>query len=306
VNRHKVVLSLITRDNDYQLEQAKSADSVAEDRDVELEILYADSNSATQNSQLLDATHTYKSGLSAILVEPAGGTEFPQAAQAAVSAGIAWVVLNRDASSLMELRGKFALPIFAVSSDHTQVGRIQAEQLAAMLPESAANVLCIQGPSGVLAAQQRLTGLRDALASGISLEIVESTNWTEDGGYQAACTWLEQAKAREPAISAVVGQNDSLAIGARQAFEQAKKLAPGSPWSHLPFLGVDGLPRTGQAFVNSGALAATVVVPPVAGPALETVLNALASKTVPPEMQLVPSRSYPALESLRPIWAATH
>jgi hypothetical protein len=72
VNNLKVVLSLITRDNDYQLEQAKAAEAVAQKQNVELEIFYADGNSITQSSQLLDAIHKYKSALGAILVELRG------------------------------------------------------------------------------------------------------------------------------------------------------------------------------------------------------------------------------------------
>ncbi len=161
MNQLKVVLSLITRGNDYQLEQARAAETVANKRNVELELFFADGNSVTQSSQLLDVIHQRKSDLSAILVEPAGGTEFPQVARAAVSAGIAWVVLNRDARSLADLRRNFPTPAFAVSSDHKQVGRIQAQQLAAILPQNAM-VLCIQGPANSLAAQNRLVGLEDA------------------------------------------------------------------------------------------------------------------------------------------------
>jgi len=169
MNMRKVVLSLITRDNDYQLEQAKAAEAVAHQQKLDLKVFYADSNSVTQSSQLLDAIHKYKSALSAILVEPAGGTEFPQVGRAAVSAGIAWVVLNRDASSLADLRRSFQVPAFAVSSDHQQVGRIQAQQLAAILPE-AATVLCILGPANSLAAQQRLVGLDSAKSPGMTLK----------------------------------------------------------------------------------------------------------------------------------------
>ena len=95
-------------------------------------------------------------------------------------------------------------------------------------------------------------------------------------------------------------------MGARKAFEEAKSPLPGGTLSQLPFLGVDGLPLTGQSFVNRGSLVATVVVPPVAGTALEAVLKAIATKTKPPELQLIPSYSYPALESLRPLAAAAH
>lgn len=78
MNNLKVLLSLITRDNDYQLEQAKAAEAVAHQRNVDLEVLYADDDSVAQSSQLLESIHKYKSKLHAILVEPAGGTEFPQ------------------------------------------------------------------------------------------------------------------------------------------------------------------------------------------------------------------------------------
>lgn len=299
MNKLKVVLSLITRDNDYQLEQAKAADAVAHQHDVDLEIFYADSNSITQSAQLLDAIHKYKAGLSAILVEPAGGTEFPQVGRAAVSAGIAWVVLNRDASSLADLRRNFQTPAFAVSSDHQQVGQIQAQQLAAILPQ-AATVLCIEGPANTLAAQQRLIGLEGAKPPSITLKMLNSHNWTEEGGLHAVSSWLRLSTSRKQPICAVAAQNDFIAIGARKGFEAANLLLPGSAWSQLPFLGVDGLPRTGQDFVNRGLLTATVVVPPVAGPALEAVVKALTTKTVPPELQLIPSQSYPAIESLRP------
>jgi|CZLA01.1.fsa_nt_gi ribose transport system substrate-binding protein len=299
MNMRKVVLSLITRDNDYQLEQAKAAEAVAHQQKLDLEVFYADSNSVTQSSQLLDAIHKYKSALSAILVEPAGGTEFPQVGRAAVSAGIAWVVLNRDASSLADLRRSFQVPAFAVSSDHQQVGRIQAQQLAAILPE-AATVLCILGPANSLAAQQRLVGLDSAKSPGMTLKILKSSNWTEEGGFHATSSWLRLTTSQQQPIGAVAAQNDFIAIGARRAFEEAKPMLPGSAWSELPFLGVDGLPRTGQAFVNRGALIATVVVPAVAGPALEAVVKAIMTKTQPADLQLIPSYSYPALESLRP------
>lgn len=302
MNRLKIVVSLITRDNDYQLEQAKAAESVAQKHNIDLEIFYADSNSVTQSSQLLDVIHKYKSKLSAILVEPAGGTEFPQVGRAAVTAGIAWVVLNRDASSLGELRRNFEVPVFAVSSDHKQVGRIQAQQLSSLLPYPA-TVLYIQGPATTLVAQQRLAGVESAKPTGLNLKLLKSPNWTEDGGYHAVSSWLRLTTSHSEPIAAVAAQNDFIAIGARRAFEEAKLLPPSS---QLPFLGIDGLLRTGQAFVNRGSLAATIVVPPIAGPALEAVAQAISTHTKPPEVQLIPSYSYPSIDKLQPIAPMTH
>jgi hypothetical protein len=61
------------------------------------------------------------------------------------------------------------------------------------------------------------------------------------------------------------------------------------------------LPRTGQAFVHSGSLVATVVVPPGAGVALEALVKALTNGTEAPALRLIPSHSYPAIDKLKPI-----
>jgi ABC-type sugar transport system substrate-binding protein len=300
VSKIKFVLSLITRENDYQREQARAAEAAAHRLNVDLEILYADNDSVTQSSQLLDLIHRYKSNLSGILVEPAGGTEFPQVGNAAVNAGIAWVVLNRNADSLSSLRRKSSVPSFAVSSDHKEVGRIQARQLATILPNGG-SVLCIQGPSGSAAAQQRMIGLQEAHPNNIDLKILKSSNWTEEGGCHAVSSWLKLSTSRQQPIHAVVGQNDTIALGARRAFEDVKASIGSYPWGNLPFLGVDGLPKTGQAWVSAGSLTATVVVPAVAGPALELAVRALATKVQPLDLHLVPAHSFPSLDSLRPI-----
>jgi ribose transport system substrate-binding protein len=132
---------------------------------------------------------------------------------------------------------------------------------------------------------------------------LKSPNWTEDGGYHAVSSWLRLTTSHSEPIAAVAAQNDFIAIGARRAFEEAKLLPPSS---QLPFLGIDGLLRTGQAFVNRGSLAATIVVPPIAGPALEAVAQAISTHTKPPEVQLIPSYSYPSIDKLQPIAPMTH
>jgi ribose transport system substrate-binding protein len=297
LTKTKFVLSLITRENDYQREQARSAETVAQRLNVDLEILYADNDSVTQSSQLLDTIHKYKSELTGILVEPAGGTEFPQVGNAAVNVGAAWVVLNRSASSLSDLRRKSTVPVFAVSSDHGEVGRIQAAQLAALLP-GGGTVLCVQGPSSSAAAQQRMAGLLEARPDNLILKVLKSSNWTEDAGYHAVASWLKLSISRQQPIHAVAGQNDAIALGARRAFEEIRGQADAFHWSSLPFLGVDGLARTGQASVSAGTLSATIIVPAVAGPALEIAVRALAGKSQPQDLHLIQSVSFPDIETL--------
>lgn len=300
MSKIKFVLSLITSENDYQREQARAAEAVARRLQVDLEILYADNDSVVQSSQILDVIHKNKSTLNGILVEPAGGTAFPQVGRAAVSGGMAWVVLNRDASSVSDLRRTALSPAFAVSSDHTEVGHIQARQIAAMLPHGG-SVLCIQGPSSSLVSQQRLAGLQQSKPANVTLKLLKSSNWTEEGGYHAVLSWLRLTTSRQQPIHVVAGQNDLIAVGARRAFEEMKASGGMPSWAELPFIGVDGLPKTGQAWVSKGSLAATIVVPAVAGPALELAIDAVQRKTQPSEVHYVSAHSFPAFDSLRPV-----
>jgi hypothetical protein len=81
------------------------------------------------NSQILKAIQVPVGARpNAIVIEPASGTALPQA-RAACAAGIGWAVLNR-APDISELRRTSTAPIFSVSSDHFEIGRIQGRQFA--------------------------------------------------------------------------------------------------------------------------------------------------------------------------------
>jgi hypothetical protein len=56
-------------------------------------------------------------------------------AQAAVTAKVGWAVLNREADYIPKLRSTAGVPVFLISSDHREIGRIQGRQFAAMLPK---------------------------------------------------------------------------------------------------------------------------------------------------------------------------
>src|ERR1700720_785354 len=124
----RFLVSLTTRDNDYQLEQAAAAQEAARRLGADLEILYADNDAITQSTQILKAIQVAPElRPDAIVFEPVGATALPQVARTAVGAGICWAVLNRDASYVPELRKTSKVPIFTVTSDHVEIGRIQGQ-----------------------------------------------------------------------------------------------------------------------------------------------------------------------------------
>ena len=149
----KVVLSLTTRDNDYQIEQAAAAQEMADRLNLDLELLYAENDAILQSQQLLNIIQSnsvpHPDGM---IFEPVGGTAMPQVARACAAAGIAWVVLNREVDYISDLRRNYKVPIFSISSDHEEIGRIQGRQVAALLPNGG-SVLLIQGPAENLAAK---------------------------------------------------------------------------------------------------------------------------------------------------------
>jgi ribose transport system substrate-binding protein len=124
-------------------------------------------------------------------------------------------------------------------------------------------------------------------------------SWTEASAFKAVTSWLRLSTSQDTRIDVIAAQNDAMAYGAKKALEEfAVDSAARDRWLNIPFLGCDGVPKTGQAWVRGGILAATVIAPPLAGLGLEMLVHGLQTKTIPQEMTLVPPRSFPALEAL--------
>ena len=294
----RILISLTTNDNDYQMEQAQSAEQAAAKLGVSAEIIYAENDAINQSTQLLKAVQAAPEARpNAIVFEPVGGTALPQVARAAVGAGIGWAVLNRDASYIEELRRTSTAPIFAVSSDHVEIGRIQGRQLAALLPRGG-SVLYIQGPSENSAAKERTQGMQETKPANIQIVALRG-QWTEESSQRAVRSWLKLGTSQRSPIDVVAAQDDSMAVGARKAFEEMTNEVDRERWLKLPFLGIDGLPKTGQAWVRSGLLTATIFVPPNTGQAVEMFVQAIQNRKNPPERVVTVASSVPPLENLK-------
>jgi ribose transport system substrate-binding protein len=295
----RFIVSLITTENDYQVEQAAAAQAAAQKFGVDVQILYAGNDAITQSTQLLKAIQSDAAlRPHAIIFEPVGGTAFPQVARAAVSAKIAWAALNREADYIPQLRKTAEVPVFCISSDHKEIGRIQGRQFAALLPNGG-SVLYIQGPSENSAAQDRTAGMQTTLPHGVQIVSLRG-RWTEESAQRAVESWLRLNTSNKTQIDVVGAQNDLMAMGARKAFEGLTNIADRDRWLRLPFTGVDGLVKTGQAWVRNGTLKATVVVPTNTGQAIAMLVEALKAGKDVPERSFTTPESLPALEKLTP------
>lgn len=295
----RILVSLTTNDNDYQIEQAQSAEAAAKESGTTVEVIYADNDAINQSTQILRAIQGATDDRpNAIVFEPVGGTALPQVARAAAAAGIGWAVLNREANYIEELRKTSSAPIFAISSDHPEIGRIQGRQFAALLPRGG-TVLYIQGPSENSAAKDRTLGMQEAKPANLQI-IALRGQWTEESAQRSVRSWLKLTTSQRATIDVVGAQDDAMAMGARKAFEELPNEMERERWLKIPFTGCDGLPKTGQSWIRSGMLTASVFVPPNAGQAIEMLVQAIQNKKLPPERILTVPASVPPLEALKP------
>jgi len=295
MKRLSFLVSLTNDDNDYQQEQAAVAEKAARRLGVDVKIIHANNDALAQSQQLLH--YVQDSSVArpdAIVFEPAGGTAFPQVARAAAGAGIGWVVLNHEVDYILELRRKFKVPVFAISSDHQEVGKIQGQQFAALLPNGG-SILYIEGPANSSAAKERTAGMNLTKPANIQVKSMRA-NWTEESSYRTVSSWLRLRTSQESHIDLVGAQDDSMAMGARKAFSEIPE-SERARWMKIPITGCDGMPKTGQAWVRNGTLAATIFIRPNTDLAIEMLVEAFKGAALP-ERKVTEPESVPALVDL--------
>jgi len=296
MKRLSFLVSLTNNDNDYQQEQAADAEKAARRLGVDVKIIHANNDPLMQSQQLLQYVQDASIPKpDAILFEPAGGTAFPQVARAAAAAGIGWVVMNFDVDYIAEIRRLYHVPMCAVSSDHEEIGRIQGQQFAALLPNGG-SVLYIEGPNNSIAAKQRSAGMNRTKPSNVQVKTLRG-NWTEESSHKAVSSWLRLPTSLHSRIDLVGAQDDSMAMGARKAFGALAE-PERARWMKIPVTGCDGMPKTGQTWVRTGSMAATIHIPPVTDLALGMLVEAIRTGTSLPERKVTQPASIPSLVDL--------
>jgi ribose transport system substrate-binding protein len=296
MKRLSFLISLTNNDNDYQQEQAAAAEKAARRLGVEVKIIHASNDPLVQSQQLLQYVQdSSKAKPDAIMFEPAGGTAFPQVARAAAAAGIGWVVLNFDVDYIPDLRRQYKVPMCTITSDHEEIGKIQGMQFAALLPNGG-SVLYIEGPNNSSAAKQRSVGMNKSKPANLQVKTLRA-NWTEESSYKAVTSWLRLQTSQHSRIDLVGAQDDSMAMGARKAFSEIAE-TDRARWMKIPITGCDGMPKTGQAWVRNGSLAATIYIRPNTDLAIEMLVEAFKSGTMMPDRKVTEPESIPSLAEL--------
>ena len=246
---YKIAMIQQHQTNAFQIAVTEAAEAKAAELGVELKILSADQDAATQISQIEQCV---SEGYQAILFEPVDPDGLRDAAKNAADAGV--VVINIiSACTDWESAG-----ISAVSyGNNVKAGETEMQQVADLLGGKG-NIAILTGPSADAGGLQRMEGYETILAKYPDIVQVVSP---------ADCAWdTAQAQATVESwlsaydLDAIVCENDGMAVGAGNA---------AGANSGIIISGVDGTPDgfeaikdgriTGTVSQNGGAMAANGV-----------------------------------------------
>ena len=235
--------------NAFQIAVTEGAQAKAAELGVELTVLSADQDAATQISQIEQCV---SEGYNAILFEPVDPDGLRDAAKAAADAGV--VVINVVSFCTdWENAG-----IAAVScGNNIKAGENEMQHVADLLGGKG-NVAILTGPSAVTDALDRLTGYENILANYPDMKQVVAPadcQWDTAKAQATVESWLSAYD-----LDAIVCQNDGMAVGAGNA---------AGADSGIVITGLDGTPDgyeaikdgriTGTVAQDGGAMAANAV-----------------------------------------------
>lgn len=243
----------------------------------EVKLIVLDANDKTEE-QVAQMKTFIRQKVDAILISPKESPGLTPVVKEATQAGIPVVVLDRDVNT--DQYASF------IGGDNKEIGR-QAGKLAVKYLGGAGHakgiVYEICGGLASTPAQERRDGFHEVVEKEPGVKIIGGLDgdWKKDKAQQI----MQDALKTNPQIDLVYAHNDPMAQGAHLAAKSAGR-AEG-----IKFIGIDGLPHEGQAWVRSGELTATLAYPTPGEKGLEVALDILAGKPVE-KRYILPTRIY--------------
>ena len=286
----RIVVCLTSAEQEYQALQAEDARAAGRRLAASVEVLFAEDNAVLQIQQLFRFVHAPEAERPvAIVLHTRVPDGLERVARNAARAGIGWLLLNRSAPYVEALRSEYPVSPWRrsppITSRSAGSRRVSSSGCARGPPHPLR-----AGPGRHLRGAAAPGRLRAGGArGGLELKLLNG-EWTETSAEKAVAAWLRLKTAELFAPDAVVCQNDNMARGTRRVLELLR-----SEWAKAPFLGCDGLPTSGRRDVEQGRLAATVLLPSCAGPAIELALRWKRDGAEPPAETVLAPAPYPAL-----------
>jgi ribose transport system substrate-binding protein len=215
----KIGISMKTLDAPYFAAQEVSAKKAAEA--LGCEVISADAQNDL-NKQIADVEDMVAQGIGALIVNPRDSKGMVPAVNAASQAGVKVFVID----STLDPSANF---VTLVQSSNSQNGMLVGQWLANQTKGKDLKIALLSGDKGNEVGQERRLGVLAGLLEGqlvnegrARIEIVGQGwgLWGHEGGLKA----MEDLLTANPDINVVLGENDSMVLGAKKALEQAGRL----------------------------------------------------------------------------------
>ncbi|WP_313760743.1 substrate-binding domain-containing protein [Rhizobium sp.] len=214
----KIGISMKTLDAPYFAAQEVSAKKHAEE--LGCEVISVDGQNDL-NKQVADVEDMVAQGIGALIINPRDSKGLVPAVNAATAAGVKVFVID----STIDAQANF---ITLVQSSNSQNGLLVGQWLADATKGKELKIALISGDKGNEVGQERRLGVLAGLTEG-QLRNEGRANftvvgqgwgaWTNEGGLKA----MEDLLTANPDVNVVLGENDSMVLGAQKALEQANK-----------------------------------------------------------------------------------
>jgi ribose transport system substrate-binding protein len=236
----KVVLALSTLNNPFFVEVRDGAQAAAKTANIQLEVVDAQNDSATQANQLANAQ---TAGAKAVIVNPVDSDAASASVTSLTKASIPVVGVDRTVNN--------AKLDSLVASDNVAGGKQAAEELGAALGKQG-TIIVLQGVAGTSASRDRGAGFAEGMKAfpGIKIVAMQTANFDRAAALDVTTNLLQS----NPGVTGVFAENDEMALGAVQALgAKAGK--------EVKVVGFDGT-TDGLAAIKAGTLVASIAQQP--------------------------------------------
>lgn len=234
-----VGLSVSTLSNPFFVSLEEGVNTLATENGTQVISVDAQDDSAKQSN---DVDDLIQQGVDVLLINPVDSAAITPAVEAANSAGIPVIMVDRATDS-----GEF---VTLVASDNVAGGEIAAQYIVDQVGENA-STLQLEGVPGASATNERGEGFTNVAETSLNVLDSQTANFDRAEGL----TVMENMLQGNSDVKAVFAQNDEMALGAIEAIKGA---GLSNQITVVSFDGTEG----GIKAVEDGSLAATIAQQP--------------------------------------------
>ncbi len=241
---YKLVLIVKTKNNPFFIPMIRAFEETAKEMGVPAEVQAAAQESSYDQQVALVQAEVAKR-VQAILITPADSKALVPALKQAQDKGILVINLdNRLDSGSVKSEGLILGGY--VGADNEAGGRKAGEAMVTAL-NGAGDVAVIEGIRGVDNAEARKRGFESAVLGKLKIVDEQTGGWETESAHDKAQAIL----AKHPGLTGIFCANDSMAIGAVKAVDEAGKMGK------VRIIGYDNIPSV-KPLLGSGQMSATI------------------------------------------------